>query len=169
MPIGATGILAPEPTPLTGRIPLKNLGKAALVLGALGEGEKPKLDPLTEAGSGSVQEKQKALLNEIIEKLNTLFEGELTPDDKLVYVGNVLLGKMLESALLAQQASGNTAEQFAGSPDIDAALSNALIEALDAHTHMSTQALNSAEVRRGTKDLLLTQFGLWERLRAKAG
>ena len=44
---------------------LKNLGKAALVLGALGEGEKPKLDPLTEAGSGSVQERQKALLNEI--------------------------------------------------------------------------------------------------------
>ena len=58
---------------------LKNLGKAALVLGALGEGEKPKLDPLTEAGSGSVQKRQNALLNEIIEKLNTLFERQLTP------------------------------------------------------------------------------------------
>ena len=30
----------------------------------LGDGDRPKLDPLTEAGGGSVQEKERARLNE---------------------------------------------------------------------------------------------------------
>ncbi|MFM2168848.1 MAG: hypothetical protein RIS79_3219, partial [Verrucomicrobiota bacterium] len=72
---------------------LKNLGKRAM---PLSEGEKTMLDPMTEAGSGSVQEKEKVLLAEIIEKVNDLFEGELTDQDKLVYVNNVIKGKLLE-------------------------------------------------------------------------
>ena len=48
---------------------LKNRGKQAM---PLGEGETPKLEPITEAGSGSVQEKEKAFLAEIIQKLNEL-------------------------------------------------------------------------------------------------
>ena len=43
----------------------------------LGEDETPKIEPITEAGSGSVQEKEKAQLNEIIEKVISLFDGEL--------------------------------------------------------------------------------------------
>ena len=57
---------------------------------ALGDGEKPKLAPITEAGSGAVREKEKALLAEIIANVNDLFEGELIDDDRLVYVNNVL-------------------------------------------------------------------------------
>lgn len=57
----------------------------------------PKLDPITEAGSGNVQEKEKAWLNEIIEKVNNLFDGDLTEQGKLVYVNNVIKGKPLES------------------------------------------------------------------------
>ena len=144
---------------------LKGLGAAPMFLR---DGDAPKLDPLTEAGSGSVQEKEKAALREIIEKLNQLFTGQLTDDDQLVYVRNVILGKILESAMLVQQASSNSAEQFAGSPDLDTELDNAIIDALDAHTLMSTQALNSVAVRRGIKDILLNHLGLWERLRAKA-
>jgi type I restriction enzyme R subunit len=34
---------------------------------------------------------------EIIEKVNGLFEGELTDDDQLVYVNEVIKKKMLES------------------------------------------------------------------------
>ena len=40
--------------------------------------------------------------------------------------------------------------------------------ALDAHTLMSTQALNSAKVRHGMKDILLNHARLWETLRAEA-
>jgi hypothetical protein len=39
----------------------------------------------------------------------------------------------------------------------------------DAHTLMSTQALNSESVRRGLKDILLNHTGLYEDLRGSAG
>lgn len=144
---------------------LKHLGKRAL---PLGEGETPKLEPITEAGSGSVQEKERAYMAEIIEKVNDLFEGELTDHDKLVYVNSVIKGKLLESETLRQQASSNTKEQFANSPDLKTELLNAIMGALDAHTLMSTQALNSPTVQSGMKDILLNHAGLWETLCAKA-
>ncbi|MCP3142321.1 hypothetical protein [Pyxidicoccus xibeiensis] len=131
-------------------------------------GEKPVLYPITEAGGGSVQEKERARLREIIEKVNTLFEGELSDDDKLVYVNSVLMGKLLESTTLVQQAANNTKEQFANSPDLLSELTNAIISALDAHMTMSTQALNSQAVLNGIKDILLNHAKLWEALRARA-
>lgn len=141
---------------------LKNQGKRSM---PLKDGEKPKLEPITESGGGSVQEKQKALLNEIIQKVNDLFEGELTDQDKLVYVNNVLKGKLLESETLKQQAANNTKEQFANSPDLKTELLNAIIGALDAHTAMSTQALGSEAIRAGLKDVLLGPAQLYEALR----
>jgi type I restriction enzyme R subunit len=133
----------------------------------LGPGETPKLEPITEAGSGSVQDKEKALLNEIIEKVNDLFAGELSAQDKLVYVNNVIKGKLLESETLRQQATNNTKEQFANSPDLKTELLNAIMGALDAHTLMSTQALNSPAIQKGMKDILLNHAGLYETLREK--
>ncbi len=144
---------------------LKNQGRRSL---PLGQGETLKLEPLTEAGSGSVQEKQKALFAEIIAKVNELFSGELTDQDKLVYVNNVLMGKLLESKTLMQQAQNNTKEQFANSPDLKTELTNAIIAALDAHTTLSTQALGSETIRSGLKDVLLDHAGLWEKLREQA-
>jgi len=141
---------------------LKNLGKATM---ALAEGEAQKLGPITEVGSGSPQDKQKAFLDAIIEKVNDLFEGELSDQDKLVYVNNVLKGKLLESETLRQQATNNTKEQFANSPDLKSEILNAVMGALDAHTLMSSQALNSAAVQGGLKDILLNYAGLYETLR----
>jgi type I restriction enzyme, R subunit len=60
-----------------------------------------------------------------------------------LYVNNVLKGKLLESETLKQQANNNTKEQFANSPDLKSELMSAIIEALEAHTAMSTQALGS--------------------------
>ena len=144
---------------------LKNLGKHAM---PLNKGEAEKLYPITEAGSGSVQEKEKVYMAEIIEKVNSLFDGELTDQDKLVYVNSVIKGKLLESAKLMQQATNNTKEQFANSPDLKTELMNAIMGALDAHTLMSTQALNSPAIQGGMKDILLNNAGLYETLRAQA-
>ena len=107
-------------------------------------------------------------MTEIIEKANSLFDGELTDQDKLVYVNNVIKGKLLESATLMQQATNNTKEQFANSPDLKTELMNAIMGALNAHTLMSTQALNSASIQGGIKDILLNNAGLYESLRAQA-
>lgn len=144
---------------------LKNLGKRTLPLGE--GGEYPKLDPLGEAGSGMVQQKEKGLLYEIIARVNDLFEGELTDDDKLVYVNNVLKGKLLESDILVQQATNSTKQQFADSPDLAKEIMNAIMDALAAHGTMSKQALDSERVRNGLKDVLLGPAQLYESLRGR--
>ncbi|MES2522633.1 MAG: hypothetical protein V4617_08055 [Gemmatimonadota bacterium] len=79
------------------------------------------------------------------------FSGELTDDEKLVYVNNVLKGKLLESTTLQAQVANNTKEQFAASPDLAAALTTAIMEALDAHNAMRTQALGSKDVQKGLR------------------
>ncbi|MHB1247836.1 MAG: type I restriction endonuclease subunit R [Polaromonas sp.] len=143
---------------------LKNLGKRTLPLAT---GDEYKLDPLSGAGSGMVQQKEKGLLYEIIARVNDLFEGELTDDDKLVYVNNVLKGKLLESDILVQQATNSTKQQFADSPDLAKEIMNAIMDALAAHGTMSKQALDSERVRNGLKDVLLGPAQLYESLRGR--
>jgi type I restriction enzyme R subunit len=143
---------------------LKTEGKKHL---GFGEAEQAKLQPMTETGSGAVQEKEKARLAEIIEKVNGLFEGDLTDDDQLVYVNNVIKGKLLESKELIVQASNNTKAQFANSPTLSKEIINAVMDAFEAHSAMSKQALDSAKVREGLKDVLLGPAQLYEALREK--
>ena len=142
---------------------LKNLGKRTLPLGG---GDTPKLAPITETGSGSVQEKDKVYMGELIQKLNELFGGDTTEQDQLGYVMHTLLDKVAESKTLRQQAANNTKEQFANSPDLKTELQNAIIASYDAHTSLSTQALNSPAVLRGILDILLNHTHLYESLRA---
>jgi type I restriction enzyme R subunit len=47
-------------------------------------------------------------------------------------------------------------------------LQNAIIESCDAHTVMSTQALNSPILLCGILDVLLNHSGLYESLRGRA-
>lgn len=145
---------------------LKNSGRQALNLSA---GEAPKLPPMDGVGTGAVQDKQKALLDEIIEKVNGLFDGELTDDDQLTYVNGVIKGKLLENDTLVRQAQSNSKEQFANSPDLKDALMQAIIDAFEAHSTMSSQALASAKVRDGLQDILLGPAQLYEALRARSG
>jgi type I restriction enzyme R subunit len=145
---------------------LNNKGTRSLPVG----GGDPILIPgMGESGTEAVHDSDRKLLEEIIDKVNDLFKGELTDDDKLVYVNRVIKGKLLESDVLGKQAVNNSREQFASSPDLGAAIMNAIIKALDAHTTMSKQALDSNEVRDGLKDILLGPAQLWEALRGKYG
>ncbi len=144
---------------------LKNRGKQTM--GLRGDGEY-KLQPMDAVGSGSVQEKQEAYLTEIIELVNGLFEGDLSTGDQLVYVNGVLKGKLLENETLLRQAASNSKEHFANSPDLKEAMLNAIMDALDAHQSMSTQALGSERVRDGLRDILLGPGQLYEALKQKA-
>ncbi|WLA11505.1 DEAD/DEAH box helicase family protein [Xanthomonas translucens] len=144
---------------------LKGRGKQPMGLNQDGS---YKLAPMDAVGSGSVQEKQQAYLVEIIEKVNGLFQGELTDDDQLFYVNGVIKGKLLENDTLVQQASSNSKEQFANSPDLKDALMHAIMDAFEAHQTMSTQALDSERVRDGLKDILLGPAQLYEALRARS-
>jgi type I restriction enzyme R subunit len=143
---------------------LRNKGQSTL---RLDEGDSV-LIPGLAPGEGSVQDKEKALLSAIISKLNDLFTGELSDEDKVIYVRSVIRSKLLESPTLQQQASANSKEQFGSSPDLGSALMDAIISALDAHQTMSSQALGSASIRDGMKEILLGQTGLYEELRERA-
>jgi type I restriction enzyme R subunit len=142
---------------------LKNKGKRHLNLGDDGV----KLQPAEYVGSGQVRDQEKALLEEIITRVNELFQGELTDDDKLVYVNNVLKTKLLESEILVKQAASNSKKQFAESPDLASSILDAIMDALDAHSTMSKQALESEKVRHGLRDILLGPGQLYETLRAR--
>jgi type I restriction enzyme R subunit len=143
---------------------LKNKGKQTM---ALGFGPNPTLAPVTDAGSGSVQEREKALLAEIIAKVNDLFEGDLTEGDKIVYVNHVLKGKLLESPTLMQQAQANTKKQFAESPNLDQEFMNAVMDSDAAFAAMTKQVLESERVRNSLKQILLGPGALYEALRKK--
>ena len=140
---------------------LRNLGSKKL---DLAQGDSLPI-PAMAPGGGGVQDKDKVELAEIIAKLNELFVGELGDNDKLPYVCSVIRSKLMESTTLQQQAAANSKEQFTNSPDLNKALLDAIIGALDAHQLMSTQALNSAEVREGIIDILLNHTNLYEDLR----
>jgi type I restriction enzyme R subunit len=144
---------------------IKSLGDPTL---SLGSGEAVKIDPTTDTGGGQVQDKIKVALAELIAKVNDLFEGDLTPGDKLVYVNDVIKGKLMESEKLQEQAANNTKEQFAASPDLANEILGAVMDALTAHTAMSKQALESEQLRDDMKDVLLGAGKLWEGLRKKA-
>lgn len=158
-------------------IPLIDLSKVTLTYHKLKDkgisqlnletGEVIALAPIA-PGGGSVQEKEKVLLSQIIEKLNEIFTGELSDDDKVVYVGTVIKSKLMESRKLQQQAASNSKEQFSNSPDLVRAQQDAIIDALDAHQAMSTQALNNPELQKRMLELLLGNFNLWEGLKDKA-
>lgn len=145
---------------------LKGQGRRDLTFGT---GEAPKLTGVAEAGSGGIHDKEKALLDEIIERVNGLFDGDLTDDDKLVYVNDVIKGKLLESEELVSQARNNTKAQFANSPTLRDEMMNAIMDALAAHQAMSKQALDSQRVRDDLKDVLLGPGQLYEALRDRGG
>jgi type I restriction enzyme R subunit len=145
---------------------LKKQGDAALVLGEA-EGDY-KLPPMTAPGSGQLQDKDKVRLSEIVAKVNDLFDGELTDHDMLAFVENIK-GKMMESDRLVQQAMNNTKDQFSNSPDFSAEQMNAIMDAFDAFSAMSKQAIDSDKVRQGLKHVLLGPAQLYEALRARGG
>lgn len=113
---------------------LKNQGLRDL---AFATDEAPKLTGGAEVGSGGIYEK--ALLDAIIERVNDLFEGDLTDDD-----------------------------QFANSPTLRQELMDAAMDSDAAFNVMSRQVLNSEAVREELLKILLGPGRLYEMLRGEA-
>jgi len=143
---------------------MRDLGRQKLNLG--GGGDAPVLKPVTETGSGAVQEKHKLRLAEIIAAINDLFEGELTPADAVSFVETIRT-KMMEAPVLRAQAAANQKEQFMNSPNLQDELMKSLIGSMAAHQSMSKQALNSEGLRARLLAVLLGPGELWEGLRGK--
>jgi type I restriction enzyme, R subunit len=143
---------------------MRDLGQQKLNLN--GGGDTPPLQPVTEAGSGQVQDKHKLRLAAMIAAINDLFEGELTEGDAVSFV-ETLKAKMMEAPVLRAQAAANAKEQFGNSPNLQDELMKSIIDAMAAHESMSRQALNSETVRARLLTVLLGPGELWEGLRGR--
>ena len=126
------------------------------------------LTPVTETGSGKVQDKHKLRLAAIIASINDLFEGDLTEGDKVSFF-TAVEAKLLESDTLRAQAVANTREQFMNSPNLNDELMNAIMDAMTAHQSMSRQALNSEALRARMLATILGPGELWGGLRQQSG
>ena len=144
---------------------LKNEGKRDLVYGV---GETPKLPGVSEVGSGGIHEKEKALLDEIIARVNDLFGAETTDDDQLAYVNGFILKHLAASEELQAQAANNTPAQFANSPTLRQELVNAAMDSDAAFNAMSQQVLASENLREELLKILLGPGQLYDALRAQA-
>lgn len=122
---------------------------------------------LNEPDPKSMRDQEGISVEEIVAKLADIFNGELTDEDKLVYVNCVIKNKLLSSELLLQQAKNNSKEQFAHSPDLAHEIMHAIVEAFAAQSSMSKQALDSEKVRNSLRDALLGPAQLYESLREK--
>jgi len=69
---------------------------------------------------------------------------------------------------LQKQATNNSKEQFANSPDLTSEILTAVMGSMDAQTELSMRAVNSGEIREGLKLILLDRLGLYEKLRTRA-
>ena len=145
---------------------MKDLGQQKLNLS--GDAPAEPLAPVTEVGAGQVQDRQKQSLEEIIDALNDLFEGELTDGDTVSWFSG-MLSKMQESDTLRAQARANGQAQFANSPALQDELLRALMDARAAHETMSIQALNSEDVQARIMSLMLGPGQLWKVLRGDGG
>ncbi len=141
---------------------LKNQGEQHPNLS--GSNDSPGLKPPNELGEGATYEPVRAKLSEVIQRMNDLFEGELTEADYLNFVNSVR-DKMVENPVLQQQAQANTKEQFALG-DFHDAVKRATYATLSSHRSMAKQVLANDDTRDRFAAILLDL--VWDRLQEEA-
>jgi type I restriction enzyme, R subunit len=143
---------------------LTSKGKAAL---SPDQSEGGKLKPLLDTGTGQVHDPEKVRLDEIIQRVNDLFEGDLTEEHRVKFYQTVEAA-ILASETLARQAQNNSEEQFGNSPDLRPIVTDAVIEAHSSFAEMSRQYLNDPGVQDGLIAALLKPGALWSKLQGRA-
>lgn len=123
------------------------------------------IQPVTAAGTGSVREQERALLQEIVRQINDLFSSDVTEQDKILYIQS-LNAQLMKNDLLVEQARSNTKDQFAASPDLEDALIGAIVSNFDIYRRLSEEALDdNSPVRAKLKGILLNSLDLYDQLR----
>ena len=110
------------------------------------------LEPISEVGSGVAKDPEKEFLSHIVQKINSLFEGNFTDDDVLNYA-RTITDKVMENNKVVDQVKNNTKEQ-AMLGGFEIAINDAVISSLDAHQSMATQVLSQDKVREGLANIV---------------
>ena len=102
----------------------------------LGAGEVIALKPATSAGTGQARDPHMVLLEEVLAKINGLFDGEdFTPGQQRSWVEG-LVTVLVENHTVRTQATANSTQQFVESPDLSDAVTDAVLSSSDAHARM---------------------------------
>lgn len=94
----------------------------------LGAGEAQPLTPMGAAGSGISRDPRLVRLQEIIAKVNSLFEGQDFDPELLISWVEGVSAVLASDDTIAAQAEVNAVEQFVESPDLADAVTNAVLE-----------------------------------------
>jgi len=104
-------------------------------------------------GGGVAKDAETDTIAHIVNKMNDLFAGELTDDDRLNYA-RTIKDKVMENIRVSEQLRSNSKEQ-AMLGDFPVAMTDAIIGSMDAHKSMATQLLSEDKTRDGFARLLL--------------
>lgn len=110
------------------------------------------IDPIG-PGGGVAREQKIDTLEHIVARMNELFAGELSDDDRLNYA-TAIKDKVMENEKVAAQLKTNSKEQ-AMLGDFPVALTEAVVLSLDAHKSMATQVLSTEQIKEGFARLVL--------------
>jgi type I restriction enzyme, R subunit len=105
------------------------------------------LQPVKESGSGTARDPELVELDEVIAQINDLFSGD-HPDSSVRNVVTHIKDRLEESDTLQQQAQNNTLAQFSASPDLQSEFVGAVIGAMASSEDLSTQILNSPQLKQ---------------------
>jgi len=105
------------------------------------------LQPAKDTGTGTGHEPEMVALDAVIAQINDLFSGD-HPDSSVRNVVTHIKDRLEESETLQQQAQNNSLAQFSASPDLNDEFVGAVIGAMESHSDLSTQILNSSELKQ---------------------
>jgi type I restriction enzyme R subunit len=142
---------------------LRKLETASLGLTSGTPGE---LSGITAAGSGAPQETKYGLLQEVIDKINTLFTGSGIDEVDAVSVTETVLRHIVENESIQAEAMANTSADFHSSPTIPAELENAIYESGIGHNAGIKALLQMGDL--GPLVNVLIAMGLYEKSRVAA-
>jgi type I restriction enzyme R subunit len=128
-----------------------------------------KADPLKPMGPGGGQawDDPETRLSEIIKKMNAVFAGNLSEADLRGYA-TTLIGKMVADDTLHEQANANDTVEAFGNGAYETKLNHVVVDALENHSEMASQALRHESVFKGLAQLLVDEVYLQLRSRPQA-
>ena len=103
-------------------------------------------------GGAVAHDPEKELLSYVVGKMNDMFEGDFSEGDMLNYA-RTLKDKMGENQKVLDQVKNNTEEQ-AMMGGFGESMNDAIIESMESHQNMATQALSEERVLNGLSKLL---------------
>jgi type I restriction enzyme, R subunit len=132
----------------------------------LSQGDAAGLSALIAAGSRGHHAAELVPWREVMQQINTLFEGDGLTDGDQISAVESMVRKMLENEDLRAQARANNRQDFFAGPDLWATLQEIIVEAGDQHA----KGIERLAADRSREDILaiLALMRLWETLRSEA-